>query len=203
MDVAIVNNIVETLYDDISGYSLSYNARKKLDHYDRGLTYGEIVPESVKAFVESIGPKDGEIFYDLGSGTGKGVLSTALLFPLGKVVGVELLEDLHAAAASVLQRFNREIKPGLIIEKVPHIEFHQGDFLSHNLSDADIIFAHATCFHEGLMRSLTRKLEGLKKGAKLLVVSKTIESSSYRLLARQEYKFSWGNATLHSYEKVV
>lgn len=203
MDLTIVNNIIDTLYDDVSGYDLSYKARKKLEYYDRGFTYGEIVPESVKAFVKSIEPKEGEIFYDLGSGTGKGVLSAALLFPFGKVVGIELLDDLHAAATSVLQRFNREIKPGLVLKKVPQIEFHQGDFLNHDLSDGDILFAHATCFHDGLMRGLAKKLEGLKKGTKLLVVSQTIESPIYRLLARQEYKFSWGDATLHSYEKVV
>lgn len=203
MDLTLVNNIIKTLYDDVKGYDLSYSARKKFEYYDRGFTYGEIVPESVQAFVQEVDPKEGEIFYDLGSGTGKGVLSAALFFPFAKVVGVELLDGLHEASENVLKRFHAEIAPGLVTKKLPIIEFHHADFLAYDMSDADVIFAHATCFHDSLMKSLTKKLEGLKKGARVLVVSKTIESPSYRLTARQEYTFSWGNATLHSYEKVV
>ena len=203
MDLSLVNNIIKTLYDDVKGYDLSYNARRKLDYYDRGFTYGEIVPESVRAFVQAVNPKEGEVFYDLGSGTGKGVISAALLFPFAKVVGVELLDDLHEASINVLRRFHAEIAPGITGKKLPTIEFHRADFLTHDLSDGDVIFAHATCFHDGLMKSLARKLEKMKKGTRVLVVSKTIESPAYHLTARQEYKFSWGNATLHSYEKVV
>jgi len=37
----------------------------------------------------------GGVFYDLGSGAGKGVLAASLLHPFDKCCGIELLESLH------------------------------------------------------------------------------------------------------------
>ncbi|OGK50722.1 hypothetical protein A3B50_04450 [Candidatus Roizmanbacteria bacterium RIFCSPLOWO2_01_FULL_40_42] len=203
MDMSITKSIMDTLYRDIQGYDLSFSARKKLQFHDKGLTYGEIVPESFYKILSQVNPQKDEVFYDLGSGTGKAVLAASLFFPFSKTVGVELLDDLYDASQQVLQRYQKEIIPRLNTSNSPEIKFFQADFLDFDFSDADVIFAHATCFHDGQLRELLHKFEKLKKGARLIIVSKEVDSHSYALTNTSEHPFSWGQATLHFYEKIV
>lgn len=203
MDLSVAKTVLNMLFQDVRGYDLSFNARKKLEYFDRGLTYGEIVPDAFYEMLSAVHPKKGEVFYDLGSGSGKAVFAAALFFPFSKTVGIEFLDDLYNASQDILDRFQRDIKPQYPDEIVSDIQFSHGDFLNVDFSDADIVFAHATCFHDGQIRELLPQLEALKKGAKLLVVSKIVPSESYQLISSNEYSFSWGKATLHSYEKTV
>ncbi len=201
MDHALAKSIFSTLYEDVRGYELSFSARKKLDYHDRGHTYGEIIFDEFQALLKDLHPQDGEVFYDLGSGTGKAVIAAALLFPFKKVVGVELLDELCFASVHVLERLKAEGASHSF--ELPEIQFYQKDFLKFDFSDADVVFAHATCFHDGQLRLLQPQLEKLKKGSRLLVVSKPIGSPIYKLVGTSERPFSWGKATLHSYLKVV
>ncbi len=203
MDLSIAKSIFETLYQDVQGYNLSFEARKKFEFYDRGLTYGEIVPDSFYEMLKEADPKKGEVFYDLGSGSGKAVIAAALFFPFSKAIGIELLEDLYNGSQYVLERFKKEIQPHLTQEIIPTIQFFHQDFLDFDFSDGDIVFAHATCFHDGQIRRLFHKFDTLKKGARLLLVSKSISLSSFKLVKSGEYPLSWGKATLHLYEKIV
>lgn len=64
------------------------------------LTYGEIDFISIGEIFKTIGERyggvpDGGIFYDLGHGTGKGVLAAALVHNFDEVRGIELLEGLY------------------------------------------------------------------------------------------------------------
>ncbi len=201
MDPALAKDIFDTLYGDVRGYELSFSARKKMDYFDRGLTYGEIIPKEFSRMLKEVDPQKGEVFYDLGSGTGKAVIAAALLFPFSKVVGIELLDDLYDASIRVTERLKREVSTQEI--PLPEVKFIQSDFLNSDFSDADIVFAHATCFHEAQFRELLPKFEGLKKGARLLLVSKPIALESFEYIQSSEHPFSWGRATLHSYKKIV
>lgn len=203
MDLKTLNSLIETLYGEVSGYQLSNTARKKLQYYDRSFTYGEVVVESMVSFMKEIRPKKDDVFYDLGSGAGKAVFVAALAFQFQKSVGIELLDDLYLASETALHIYKKQIEPGLLFHPLPQIEFRSGDILREDFSDGDIIFLHATCFHDSMMRVLCRKIEQLKKGARILSVSKTVESPKLRHLTTKSYPFSWGNASLHSYEKVV
>ena len=54
-------------------------------------------------------PKQNAVFIDLGSGTGRGVLAAAALFPFARLIGMEILEGLHGAALDVKNYYD----PGL------------------------------------------------------------------------------------------
>ena len=55
-------------------------------------TYGEVLFCYFIPLLNLVSPKPGEIFWDLGSGTGKALAIAALAFPfLKKVCGVEYL----------------------------------------------------------------------------------------------------------------
>lgn len=45
---------------------------------------------------------DGGVFYDLGSGAGKGVIAASLLHPFERCCGIELLDSLHCMGLELL-----------------------------------------------------------------------------------------------------
>lgn len=79
------------------------------------LTYGEVLPESIEIDVlphlGELGPDD--VFYDLGSGTGKIPLQVALQTRVGRSKGVEFARSRHDAAKAAYARL-KDITPGAV-----------------------------------------------------------------------------------------
>jgi SAM-dependent methyltransferase len=138
-------------------------------------------------------------FYDLGSGTGKAVLLAYLLFPFQEVVGIELLEPLYLESQHIQSRFKGEF--GALNQSDRKLQFIQGDFLKCDLSKADVVFMHSTCFPDYIWETLAPKMEKLKKGTSVVTVTKTFESKHLVHLKSKEYGMAWGRATVHFYEK--
>ena len=75
--------------DKVSG---DERATKKLNN-DVEFTYGEVIFEHFIAVMEYVDPQPGEVFWDLGCGAGKPLISASLAFPkLQACKGLELLE---------------------------------------------------------------------------------------------------------------
>ena len=51
------------------------------------------------------------VFYDLGSGTGRGVIGAALIGSFDSVCGVEMISELHEAALGVKEEFVERVAP--------------------------------------------------------------------------------------------
>lgn len=190
--------IFDKLYSNIDGHFISRKAREKHAVHDKTYTYGEILPETFLVILNKVKPKKGEVFYDLGSGTGKAVIFAVLVEDFSKLVGIEIIKDLCDAANTVLDTYRKETKN----HNSREIKFINADFLDYDFSDANVIFAHSTCFSEELMKKLTQKLNQLKKGARVITVTKGIESHLYKLLVKKEYTFNWGIGTVFIYEKI-
>lgn len=94
--------IVERLYADIDGYRLSHLGRRRRATREGALTYGEVLLAPFLAILREANPRRSEVFYDLGSGTGKAVLMAATAFNFARVVGIEVLPELHRVAERVL-----------------------------------------------------------------------------------------------------
>ncbi|MBI3336957.1 hypothetical protein HYZ98_05355 [Candidatus Peregrinibacteria bacterium] len=207
MDPTIAHAIQAILFSQSNGHTVSSQGRSRLlgegalKYSDGNFTYGEVTPEGMEQILAPAIPREGEVFYDLGSGTGKGVIFASTLFPFKKCVGIELLPDLHAVSQEVRDRFEREIKPAFGNGWDPNVEFRQEDFADSDFSDADIVFAHATCFEEGLMATLQRKFEALKEGARVILVTKTLSSPILQWLTTSVCPFSWGSATVSCYRR--
>lgn len=205
MDLQRVQGFFDILYGDVNGYEISNRARQKRPFYDRAQTYGEVSVESMYQIITEVKPKENEVFYDLGSGTGKAVMLAAMFFPLKKSAGIELLDDLHESAKTVLKRYNSEILPHLNDkEKKTEILFLIGDLLEQDLTDGDIVFIHSTCFDPEMMQVIEQKLaKELKKGSRVITVTKTLISDVFHNYKYKEFNMAWGRATAFFYEKVV
>lgn len=195
--------IFDLIYADVNGYALSQSARSKATHYDQAHTYGEISFEAFSRVLENVHPKTGEVFYDLGSGTGKAVMLAHLLHHFKRTVGLEYFEELNDAAKSVKERYRREFGTTLGPEKYAQaIDFITTDFLLHDFSDADVVFVHSTCMYDDLIMKLEKKFNQLKKGARVLTVSKPMLSEAFEQYKVQTYNMAWGQATVFFYKKI-
>lgn len=145
--------IVDFLYSDVDGYAISRTDREGALENDKSFIYGEVLLESLAKLLDVVAPQSGEVFYDLGSGTGKLVMMAHLLYPFSRCTGVEFLPSLHAQALAVLARYDQEVRPSLV-SKRGAIFFNHGDMLHEDISQADIIFLHGTCFDEAFSRQL-------------------------------------------------
>lgn len=202
MDLEHAKIICETLYADIDGYGVSNIGRNTHNYRSRSFTYGEITPEAFYHLLKEADPKPGDVFYDLGSGTGKAVILAALTFPLSRAVGIEIVDSLYDASISVLERYRSEVLRSQLLHNPPEVSFVMGNFLEHDLSNVDIIFAHSTCFDENLMSGLERKLDEVKKGARVITVTKDLSSPSFRIVKRREYNMNWGTSTVHTHIRI-
>lgn len=196
MDFQLGKKLFNALYGNINGYSISMKARYKASNQNRTYIYGEVVPEGFYEMIKRISPKKGEIFYDLGSGTGKAVILAALFFQFSKCIGIEILEDLYNTSKEVLTRFNHNAGISTVTD------FIHSDFLEYDITDGDIFFVHGTCFPEEFMLELSKKLECIKKGARVITVTKTLTSNLLREIEHRDTNMGWGKATIYYYCRI-
>jgi len=179
----------QQLYTNVDGVTLSKQDRQKNDRYE--LTYGESNFFTLAAILDFIDPKDNSVFYDLGSGTGKVVICSALLYPFKKNYGIEILPSLYHAAKSVQQKLKNPQK----------IHFFHEDFFDHDISDGDIIFVNATGYFSDNKEKLFAKLSQTKSKTWIIIVSKKIPDENFRLIDAKRWPMSWGDAMIYLYQK--
>lgn len=169
-------SIFHSLYSETDGYLISHKGRKKLDYFYQGHNYGEITYEGFLKMLALAKPKKNEIFYDLGSGTGKAVILASILGNFSKLTGIEIIEDLWQESNKILNHYQKKIVPHLLPQKKDQkISFLKNDFNKIDFSDADIIFLNSTHLKYEINPIFLRKLSQLKKGTKLLTNSQWID----------------------------
>jgi precorrin-6B methylase 2 len=202
MDLARAQQIFEQLYSGFSGYDIARSEKERMGRQEAATTYGEVVPTAFYDVMLAAEPKEGEVFFDLGSGTGKATILAALVFPFSRVVGIELLPGLGDAARQVLSRYDAQLRPQLPPENQrQRIDFIDGDFLVQDLSEADVLFAHGTCYGPELMGKLTHKLEELKPGARVVMAGQTLASPELVFQKMKVMKTDWGSALAAVYKR--
>jgi len=197
-----IQTIIDRLYFSVDGYSLSFADRTGPLETDKSFIYGEMLLESLSRVMDPVSPQPGELFYDLGSGTGKLVMMAHLLYPFARAEGVELLPSLHAQALTVHARYDHEIRPALA-EPRGEILFRHGDILEQDLSVADVIFIHGTCFQEAFVNKLVDKMQACKAGARIVAPSGLFYVPWLERKHEIEYATAWDTAaTCYTYYKV-
>ncbi len=202
MDFEVAKSIFGSLYTGVDGYAISSRARKNISYASKAHTYGEVTPEGISQILKDAGTSEG-VFYDLGSGTGKGVVLASFFGNFSKMIGIEVLQELYDTSKNILKHYEETVRPILPESKKQQIiNFINADFLEYDLTDADFIFSHSTCFLDEAMVALERRLGTLKNGTKVLVVTKSLHAPFFRLYKSGEYPMTWGKATVNFYEKV-
>lgn len=178
------------------------------------LTYGEIDFFSFSCILEKLEIKTGDIFVDLGHGTGRALICAALLFgsTLSRCVGIEIVPELCEISVGVRDRFLEVIASdevlGLQPPKCCSVEVIEGDVLADEVggfdwSVADIVFMNSTCFEADLMLKIAEKTKKMKIGAKVVTLTKQLPSDDFSLVDRRQYPMSWGEATCFMHVKIT
>ena len=83
LDQTLAEKYFNQLYGEINGYGVSNKARID-EGKTEGLLYGEIPFSTWKEIVMMANPKHESVFFDLGSGTGRVIMQSHLLFNFQK-----------------------------------------------------------------------------------------------------------------------
>ena len=153
-------------------------------------------------------------FYDLGSGTGKGVLAFALLRPFTKCIGIEFLENLFTLSNEMKFYYEKHIEDIFIANqnlfegfyKHNTLTFINGDFLKENWNDASIILANSTCFSKELMFKIANKANNeCKIGTIIVTFTKRLTALSNEWEFKKGFRrlMTWGIATVFVYRKNI
>lgn len=188
---------IDAAYADIDGYGIARaEKRRQRDNgiFETGIQYGEISSSAFATALEWCSPKSGETFIDLGSGTGKAVLTAAAHTAFASATGVEILRPLHDAALIALKNC-----PPL---KSKDVHFVCADALDYSWTECDLIFVSLTCFADEQVARIASGVDKLAKGARLLVTSRALESSGLRLLKRESLPYGKGRMTFLAYERI-
>lgn len=175
------------LFAVVDGFALSRQARLSANAFE--YTYGEIDFLGFIALLSLTRPHENTIFYDLGSGVGKAVVATAMVFKIRKAFGIELFAPLHQAA---LHQKKQLQQIPFYQEKAANIFFIQNDFLNVNFYDATLIFINATAFLGDVWETLQQRLAKTHTGTIVITTSKTLNSSNFLLLHSTYVLMSWG-----------
>ena len=174
-----------------------------------GIQYGEINPTAFVRALSWCSPKQGESFIDLGSGTGKAVMTAAATYAFSSATGVELLRPLHDAAVAALARSDANT----LFTK--DVRFVCADALEHDWIGHDIVFVSLTCFSDEQVARVAAGAEKMRVGARLLVTTKALEGRnsqghadgkrafpSLKLLHNDQLHYGKGKLTFRAYERV-
>jgi hypothetical protein len=166
-DSIYVMDLLQTIQDKQTGYYISETEKKRFSFHKAEFTYGEMLPESVDIMLKEILQLDaGDVFYDLGSGTGKIVLQAFLTTNVTSAIGIELSSRRTNIARASLSKL---ISLGWIspldafkwmplISNHRNIQFIEGDMFSLSLADATAIYACSNLFSDETMDGLYQKI---------------------------------------------
>lgn len=169
------------------------------------LVYGEIDFFSFASILQKANPRQGELFFDLGHGTGRAIIATHLLYGhcFDKIHGIEIISALNSVSTEITSAYLDRIKssPEIFSQHVCPIDTRLGD-LTDDSNDAfdwinaDVVFANSTCFSDSLMDALSRKAVALKPGSRLITFTKPLSTlDAFEIVDSRRYCMSWGEAT--------
>ena len=194
---------------------------------DTSFVYGEVnfksmayVFEIIKNLYE-INSKG--VFYDLGSGIGRGIISACLCYSFKKYIGIEYLKLIYDDSIEIYNNFMKKLPkfindmkeqnifPNYTFEdnpnkNLPNIIFKNDDFLKENLSDASFIFANSTCFSEDLMKKIAEKVDKEVKLNCIIVTTtrslKLNNNEKWEIQKPFNRMMSWGIASFYIHRKI-
>ena len=193
-----VKQVIANAYKNINPTYLSKQARDELGITDESFIYGEIDAQSLLNLIEIAHPIEGEVFYDLGSGSGRAALIAGACFPFQRVVGIEYLPPLSLLSQNQLCAINSS----KLIDEITNVEFINGDFFQVDFSQANIIFFNATACRNQNWESILEKFLAMPIGTRIILTTQRLPSPSFEVCYEGLQLMSWGMNSSYVYKKI-
>eukprot|EP00826_Nyctotherus_ovalis_P049655 TRINITY_DN6018_c0_g3_i2.p1 TRINITY_DN6018_c0_g3~~TRINITY_DN6018_c0_g3_i2.p1 ORF type:complete len:357 (+),score=99.51 TRINITY_DN6018_c0_g3_i2:580-1650(+) len=186
------------LFGNVSGGLISQTERSAKKLTGAEFIYGEVEVLHFIALLRLASKETGQVFWDLGCGTGKAMVAAAMSEnDFREICGVELLEGLHKVASKAMERLCEDKE-----YKKKNFKLFKGDMKEVDWTNADIIYAASICFPANLIEALAEKGRRLKKGTKILTLKKWPLPEVYRVLYNLNVKMSWGRTGVYIMERI-
>ena len=196
--------ILEELYKKVHAKSSSIRYRLLHLIQNKEFIYGEIDFLSFYTILERTFPSTKDVFYDLGSGSGKAVLSAILFFNVNKSIGIELLPPLYEQSNTQLEKaikqFQKHDDEKEYLPQMEHVQFFNDSFSHYDFGDADIIYVAATCLSDPTWNELISKMAGLKPGSRIIVTTRMIHHEQFESIYQGVELMSWGLCPVRIYK---
>ena len=172
--------------------------------------YGEITIRGMRELEPRLGPREGDVFYDLGSGTGKAVIQAALEWPVERAVGVELSPSRNGIGEVAMSRAEPLLQQ--------RVQLRQGDIIAcEGCEDASLVYVASLLFDEPFMQRLGARLSSLPKLRTLATLKRFPEGALMGFseaaenaapdddeeVRRERVEVTWGAARVYVYEREV
>lgn len=192
--------IIDQIYGEMSGYSMSEKERKFFEEQKESPTYGEITRQGIEKLRELSSPTNQDVFYDLGSGIGRACMEIAIFWPVKKVVGIELSKTRFELA---LQAQKKLAQLNYHLPRNKKLIFKQQNILNADLSDATIIYMCSTCYPDALMQTLVEKFARLRPGVKIFSQKPLPSHAGIKFIGSYTIEMSWSKESSINYYQTV
>lgn len=138
-----LHNLYDEVFSDISLEKAKKLAKESVikcsSKLESKLTYGEIDFFSFVNILERLQPKKGDLFVDLGHGTGRSMVCADLLYGhmFRSICGVEIIPELNAASEGVLEKLKEVLKDcdHIFASHSAALSVYEGDFTVQDYFD--------------------------------------------------------------------
>jgi SAM-dependent methyltransferase len=186
------NTFLNQIFQHMHGKLRSKWYRLSRGIWNKEFIYGEIEVLPFFTLLEKTQPTPGEIFYDLGSGSGKAVFTAGLYFDLAKSCGIELLAPLYTLANNRVKQAQELAGSQDQLKNLATIQFKNDNFLNADFLEANIVYIAATCLQTETWEKLIDKLVQLQPGSRIIVASKQISHQRFTQIYQGNELMSWG-----------
>lgn len=151
--------------------------------------YGETPLTSLDKIAKECRLNSSDVVFELGCGRGR-TCFWLHQFVGCHVVGVEQIPQFVSRANHVKNKFHLE-----------GVDFRQEDMLQTDLTGATAIYLYGTCLEKPFLQKLTKKLEKLPSGTKVITVSYPLDDYAdkplFEVMNRFPVKFNWGTTDVY------
>jgi hypothetical protein len=159
---------------------------------------------------DSINP---EKFIDLGSGSGKAVISAAALYPFDKCVGIEYLDKLYELSLFHKKLYEEDF-PKLMVQNKELFEFHnkpssvefiKGNFMAQDWSDGSVVLATSNTYDDEILEGMFARAQLMKPGSFFIHVGQKmpyIYANNWQSIHPIRRLMSWGISKLFIHRKI-
>ena len=156
---ANIEGVMNKIYDNLSNSYVVTQQQPDEKNLVRS-TYGEMKFPSVSHMISQLNINKDDVFYDLGSGSGKVVMQVFLEAGVKKSIGVEYFNERHTNAKTALDKMY-QLYPELK-NTDRQIIYNLGNIKDVNLDDATVIFMCSTCYPSELLTIVLDKIKNSK-----------------------------------------
>lgn len=182
------------LYQTDEAYSYAESYKKK----DLSATQGEILYGSINKFISALPLSDQDVFFDLGSGTGRITTQIFLKTPVKEACGIEFVPELHEKSLQIAQRVQREL-PEFYADK-RKLSFIEGNFLETSFAPATVVLINSVCFSQQTLRQVGELIEKNINIHSLLSLRPIPKLQRLRFIKTLDAECTWDSTLCYLYQ---